>query len=156
MTCKKVWVASKLHISSQIISYWNLDLCDMQKVWVTSKLQIPTQNMSDRKWDLRGMQDGPVWVTSKLLTSRPGQQKMNIDYMISRDNTRPYEEPWPDKNECAFLHMSLTLNMFINLWYMKNIKYDISMISIICYWLCLLNSVIWLRWNEWSGIELPT
>ena len=53
--------------------------------------------------------------------------------MLSRGNTRLYEKPLPNKNECAFLHMSLSLNMFIDLCYMKYVEYDIDMIPIICY-----------------------
>ena len=49
--------------------------------------------------------------------------------MISRDNARLYEEPLPDKNECAFLHMSLSLIMLIELCYMKDVEYDIDMNS---------------------------
>ena len=53
---------------------------------------------------------------------------MNIDYMISRDNTRLYEELLPDKNECAFLHMNLLLIMLIELCYMNDVEYDIEVI----------------------------
>ena len=49
--------------------------------------------------------------------------------MISRGNTRLNEEPLPDKNECAFVHMNLLLIMLIEICYMNDIEYDIDMIS---------------------------
>ena len=77
----------------------------------------------------------------------PGQQRLNIDYMISRDNTRLYEEPLPDKNECAFLHMNLLLIMSIELCYIKDVEYMTSIwFLIIYYWLCLLNYVTTSIW----------